>query len=369
MKVFQTLHAYPPYIPFFEKKYEVDSLSYEAHRKLLLEDRFYALHILQPCLENTSEGFYTIWNYEKLQYKWAEEKGWHERDLKKILFAQIEEFKPDVFYTFSSDDFSKELLDEALDDRIIRICWSAAPGRNKEIFKSYKTRLTNLPEDVQPESLAGFRSDLFQPAFDPTMMDYAINEDRPIDLLFYGQYFVTGFDVRNKQLHELLAFKRDNPQLNIQLCLQYKIKEKIYINIPFIRRFFSKIEFPPAIVREQSNPPLYGKELYTALSKSKIVFNAGVDFSKNYKVNMRNFEVLGCGAHMISDQGIYPNGFEMGKHFSTYENMEDCLAKIKALLQNDAKRKAIAKEGHRMVQTQYSKKQQWETFQQIVKSL
>ena len=46
MKVFQTLHAYPPYVSFFEQKNEVDDLSYEAHRKLLIEDRFYALHVL-----------------------------------------------------------------------------------------------------------------------------------------------------------------------------------------------------------------------------------------------------------------------------------------------------------------------------------
>lgn len=369
MRIFQTLHAYPPYIPFFEKKYDVDSLSYEEHRKLLIEDRFYALHILQPCLEMTSEGFYTIWDYARLQHKWAKEKGWNETDLKKILFAQIEEFKPDVFYTFSSDDFSKEMLDKNLDDCIIRVCWAAAPGRNEEAFKNYKTRLTNYPGDIRPESQVGFRNDLFQPAFDPIMANYEANEDRPIDLLFYGQYFATGFDIRNKQLKQLLIFKRENPDLNIQLCLQYKIKEKIYINIPVVRRFFSKIEFPPAIVREQSSPALYGRTLYEALGNSKIVFNAGVDFSKNYKVNMRNFEALGCGAHMISDIGTYPAGFEIGKHFSTYENMEDCLTKIKGLLQNDAQRKAIAKEGHEMVRSKYSKQLQWEAFQKIVESL
>lgn len=369
MKIFQTLHTYPPYVPFFEKQYEVDSLSFEEHRRLLIGDRFTALHILQPCLNMSPNSFYTIWDYAKLQHKWAKEQGWNETNLKKILFAQIEAFKPDVFYTFSSDDFNKEMLDKNLDDRIIRICWSAAPGRNEELFKSYSTRLTNYPGDLLSKEQVGFRNDLFQPAFDPVMADYAVNEDRPIDLFFYGQYFPTGFDVRNKQLDQLLVFKRENPQLNIQLCLQYRIKEKIYINIPFIRRFFSKIEFPPAIVCQESNPPLYGKPLYEALSKSKIVFNAGVDFSGNYKVNMRNFETLGCGAHMISDVGIYPDGFEMGKHFSTYDNMDDCFIKIKRLLQNDEQRKMIAKEGHEMVRNNYSKEKQWQDFQKIVESL
>lgn len=369
MRIFQTLHAYPPYIPFFEKKYKVDDLSYEEHRKLLIEDRFYALHILKPCLDMTSEGFYTIWDYEKLQHKWAREKGWDETNLEKILLAQIEDFNPDVFYTFSSDNFSAEMLDKGLKDSIIRVCWAAAPGRNTEAFKNYSTRLTNYPGDLLSKDKVGFRNDLFQPAHDPVMSKYADNKDRPIDLFFYGQYVPIGFERRNRQLEQLLEFKLNNPQFNIQLCLQYKMKEHIYVNIPFIRRFLRKVEFPPGIVWRNSEAPIYGRSIYEKLGSSKIIFNAGVDFSENYKVNMRNFEALGCGAHMISDVGVYPENFEMNKHFSTYNNMEECFIKIKELLSNDTLRQSVAEEGHQMIKEKYSKEKQWQAFQKIVESL
>ncbi len=85
MKVFQAMHKYIPYIPYFEKKYDVGSMSFEEHRKTLIEDRFYALHFLQPCLEMKGKGFYTMWDYEALQHKWAREKGWQEMDLKQKI--------------------------------------------------------------------------------------------------------------------------------------------------------------------------------------------------------------------------------------------------------------------------------------------
>jgi hypothetical protein len=367
MKVFQALHSYPPYIPHFEKKYQVENLSFEEHRKVLLKDRFYALHILKPCLDLEPNGFYALWDYEKLQLKWAKEKGWNETDLKKILFAQIEDFQPDVFYTTASDDLTSKELDDHLTNSITRVCWSAAPGRSEEAFKAYKTRLTNYPGDVRPLKEAGFRSDLFQPSYDNGMVDYAKNEERPIDLFFYGQYRA-GFDVRNRQIEELLQFKKENPKLNIKFKIQYKEKEHIYINIPYIRRFFRKV-YPPKIVRKYSEAPVFGLDLYEDLSKSKIVFNAGVDFTKNHKVNMRNFEVLGCGAHMISDEGIYPDGFEKHKHFSVYKDMDECIAKIKHLLDNSQERLAIAKSGNEMVKQTYTKEKQWLHFQQIVESL
>ena len=369
MKVFQAMHKYIPYIPYFEKKYDVGSMSFEEHRKTLIEDRFYALHFLQPCLEMKGKGFYTMWDYEALQHKWAREKGWQEMDLKKILFAQIKEFNPDVFYTTSSDDFSLKELDANLKESITRVCWSAAPGRKIEVFKNYKTRLTNFPEDVLPKKKVGFRSDLFQPAHDVQMDKYAEKDDRPIDLFFYGQYVKVGFDRRNQQLERLLQFKVENPQLNIEVRLQYREKKQALVNIPYIRRILRKISFPPAIIRKYSRPPIYGLDLYEALGRSKIVFNAGADFSGKYKVNMRNFEALGCGAHLISDEGVYPEGFEAGKHFSTYKNMEDCIIKVKKLLADDSLRLSIAEEGNEMVKIHYTKEKQWEAFQEILASL
>lgn len=368
MKVFQALHKYEPYIPHFERKYDVTSMSFQEHLQTLIADRFYTLHILKPVLDFSKEAFYTLWDYEALQLKWAEEKGWNETDLKKILFAQIEDFQPDVFYNMSPTFFKKEELEANLDPKLLRICWSASPFYNNEFFKLYKSRLTNLPLDIKPISETGFRSDLFQPAYDPLMDKYAKNTDRPIDLFFYGQYARSVFKRRNKHLDRLLAFKEQS-DLNIELLLQYETEWEPVVNIPYIRRYWQKISHPSPMVRRLAGDPIFGLDIYEKISQSKIVFNAGIDFTKEYKVNMRNFEVLGCGAHMISDVGLYPNGFEMGKHFSTYTDIEDCIKKVERLLKDDDLRLSIAQAGHQMVKQVHTKEKQWEDFQKIVASI
>lgn len=368
MKVFQAIHKYNPYIPHFESRYDVSSMSFDEHLKALINDRFYASHILKPMLDFSKDAFYTIWDYDVLQLKWAKEKGWNETDLKKILYAQIEDFKPDVFYTTASDDYGAKELDTNIDDKIIRICWSAAPGRNEENYKPYHARLTNFPLDIRPYDEVGYRNFLFQPAHDPVMDSFAQNEDRPIDVFFYGQYERLAFKRRNKQLDELLKFK-EKSNLNIEILLQYREEKTPVVKLPYLRWRWKKITHPPLIVRELSDKPTYGLELYKKISQSKIVFNAGVDFSKQFKVNMRNFEVLGCGAHLLSDEGIYPQNFEIGKHFSTYTDMTDFVKKVNTLLKEDERRVEIANSGHQMVKQSFSKEEQWHHFKKIVSEL
>ena len=369
MNVFQVLHKYDAYIPHFEQKYKVDGMSYEQHRKALIKDRFYGLHLLKPILDIEAGSFYTMWNYEKLQLKWAKEKGWAETDLKKILFAQIEELKPDVFYNASPFFFSNDEIKNQIHRSIRKLCWSASPYDRPEIFLSYESRLTNLPLDVKPQSECGYRNDLFNPAYDPFMADFEQNQERPIDLFFYGQYADDAFKKRNESVERLLKFRNDNPQFNIKIRLQYRKETAPVVNIPYIRRYWHKTVYPPKHIRKSRDLPTYGLDLYNDLSRSKIVFNAGVDFTKNHKVNMRNFEVLGCGAHMLTDEGIYPDNFVAGQHFTTYKNIDDCIVKIKELLDNDEHRVAIANQGNEMVRTFHNKQVQWENFQKIVSSL
>lgn len=368
MQVFQTFHKYDAYITHFEKKYAVKNLSFKEHLTTLINDRFYALHILKPCLDQNLDGFFTMWDYDNLQHKWAEEKGWNERNLKKILFAQIEEFNPDVFYNGSPLSFEKEELSANLSSNIKKICWSASPDQNLDKFKLYDTRLTNFPLDIKPEKEVGFRNDYFEPAYDPIMDKYAKNENRPIDLFFYGQFYEEAFKNRNEHLRKLIEFKQ-NSKLNIEIALQYQTRKGPVINIPYVRRYLKKITYPEKAVRQSTISPLYGLDLYSKISKSKIVFNAGVDFSKNYKVNMRNFEVMGCGAHLISDDGIYPDGFKPTENFTAYRNIEDCIEKVIYLIDNSNERVKIAGNGTEMVKTKYSKSIQWENFQKIAESL
>jgi spore maturation protein CgeB len=92
-------------------------------------------------------------------------------------------------------------------------------------------------------------------------------------------------------------------------------------------------------------------------------------FSGKYKVNMRNFESLGCGAHLISDEGIYPEGLIADKDFSIYTSMDDFKMKARYFLDNINESRDIAKRGHKTVTEKFSKDIQWDRFKEIVSDL
>jgi spore maturation protein CgeB len=89
----------------------------------------------------------------------------------------------------------------------------------------------------------------------------------------------------------------------------------------------------------------------------------------DYRVNMRIFEALGCGAHMLSDEGIYPDGLKAGEHFSMYKDVAELEEKILYLLQHEQERKQVANAGSVVLRTNYSKEQQWQQFQQLVEQI
>jgi hypothetical protein len=368
MRVFQAIHKYKPYIPFFEKKYDVANRewTYDSLLELLIRDRFYATHYLLPVMDRSQDGWLTFWDYERLQFLWAAENGLKTTDLKQILLAQLESFKPDVFYNMSPLRFSKEELKE-LKEKYNSVCWYASPETGDTDFSLFHRTLTNWPTFLDIAKKENFTACLFQPSFDPQMEQVAKNEKRPIDLLFYGQYQNAFFDTRNNFLDQLLIESSDW-EIKCHFALQYKEVWKPYVNLPLLNRFHRRV-FPPEHVLRKESPPVYGMSMYEMIGQSKVVFNAAVDFTGQYKVNMRNFEALGCGAMMISDEGIYPEGFRPGTDFLTYKSFDGFKEILFDVLENEEKRRSIAATGHAMIKEQFSKERQWQSFQEIVASI
>ena len=244
-----------PYIPYFEKKYLLSrkDYSFKEHIKLLIEDRFFAVHILKPILEFDCSSFFTIWDYGTLQIKWAKEKGWNETNLKKILFAQIEEFKPDVFYTNNPNVFESSEIRNLGGRDMIKIAWFASPEVNKVDFSIFHSRLTNLPLDIRDKSETGYRTDYFFPSYDPAMESFAKCTERPTDIFFYGQYVNKHFDSRNELVQKLIKLKQQK-NWNIKISLQYHpVYKKLRPNNAITRRlayYLNILEFPPGLIRK-----------------------------------------------------------------------------------------------------------------------
>lgn len=96
-------------------------------------------------------------------------------------------------------------------------------------------------------------------------------------------------------------------------------------------------------------------------SSAKIGFN----YSINNDINMRMFEVLSCGALLITNRVVH-NGFEElfadEENVAVYGDMRDMFDKIDYFLEHDTERNRIARNGHELAVSRYTYKDRLKTM-------
>jgi hypothetical protein len=98
MRLFQNSGLYPSYLVRLNQL-AAEASSFEARRRIFLDDRFGALHFLKPVLDGAPEAFFTNGDDEILQRHWAREQGPPGKTtLEAILLAQIEHHRTEIFY-------------------------------------------------------------------------------------------------------------------------------------------------------------------------------------------------------------------------------------------------------------------------------
>lgn len=368
MKIYQTVHKYPPHIAQFEEKHKdkINELSYRDLGQLLKEDGYLNTYILEPVNKGQNdEVFFTIWNYETLQFKWAKENGLKTRNLEDIKLAQIEELKPDVFYNHSpyyDNDFIQKLKHKK---ELIKVCWDAIITHHPSYHENYDLRFSLFEPYIKLWRQHGYNTFLLPPAF-PTSWENLKQDQKDIDILFYGQYLEYFFSERNKLLKDLVVWSKDQ-KINFKLHLQYS--KKPLLNKTYLSRFSPRLPGAPKMIRDFALPPVYGMDLYQTIARSKIVVNAFTNFNGLFKDNMRNYESIGCGAFLVSEDGIYPNHFIPGEDFYTYRSTSELIEKINNVLSMPDQGLELAMKTKQKLKLYYSKEVQWDTFLHALSSL
>lgn len=373
MRVFQTIHKYNPHIPWFEAKHGIHDESGHSFRdlqRLIIEDGYASAYILQPALEgNQEEVFFTLWNYERLQQLWAKEHGLKTDSLQVIKRAQLEEYKPDIFYDFSAmldKDFVKQY---PLPSSVQKVAWYGIIEKQPELLTDYDKRVTlHRPylAQWQQHQLPAFE---LQPAFDDRWKKYD-QAEKPIDILFYGQFLNRILGYRNEFVTSLLKYAQEEKDLTIRIHLQLqsprKVRKKIFgIGIPKLHE-----KFPSDFVTQHALPPIYGEQLYQTIGQSKFVINGYGNHNVHFKSNMRLYEALGCGSLLISERGKYPEGFVEDVHYIPYDihRARKTINALKGIVSQYDSLYAQHHQAIEAVQQRYSKQHQWERFKQEVSS-
>jgi glycosyltransferase involved in cell wall biosynthesis len=208
------------------------------------------------------------------------------------------------------------------------------------------------------------RAEYLSPGHDPEMDQYAQRVDREVDVVFVGGY--SRHHRRRAEVLELVAQKLAGLRVVYHLD---RSKMTLLAETPLGLLLGLSRHRRPRAVAAVSSKPVFGRDLYEALSGAKIVINGAVDMAGADRGNMRCFEALGCGALMVSDRGAYPEGMVEGETMLGYDSGEEAASVIAKALADPERLKSIAARGAALVRDRYSKQQQWMQFCSIVERL
>jgi hypothetical protein len=360
MQLFQNSGLYPSYRPRMDAIARV-ATTFEARRRAFLDDRSGACHFLKPVLDDEPTAFFTNADDVPLQKMWAAQNGLPAAaPLETILLAQIEQHRTEVFYNMDPVHYQSDFIRRLPGCVRKSIAWRAAPSPRMD-FSAYSAIVCNFPAILSGYRRMGWRAEYFSPAHDPVMDEFASNEERPIDVLFVGGY--SRHHRRRAQVLEAVARLGDRYTVCLHLDqsrLNRLAESPIGLLLPLRRHK------RPVTIRALAKGPIFGLDLYRAISQAKIVLNAAVDMAGDERGNMRCFEVLGCRAAMVSDAGRYPPEMDSDHTMIKYADPHNVAATIEECLRDGAQRRAIADRGFEVMRTRYSKQRQWTEFCALV---
>lgn len=252
---------------------------------------------------------------------------------REILLRQIEDFAPDVLFVFS----------HAVDARLL----TEARSRVKRLVGQWGCAL----EAGEPYGLY----DLIITCAKPLVAEFA-------KMGIPAVHLPHAFDVR--VLHQLRD-EADLPRAGVAFV--GKLERPHRRRFEFLQRLSELANFEcygpildPTLPKDSPlhrcyRGPAVGLDLYRVYRRSKIVWHLHEDVGGRYVGAKRLFEASGMGAMLLTDVCLdLHEYFEPGKEVVTFEDVDDCAAKIRYYLEHDEERAAIAEQGRSRTLAQHS---------------
>ena len=359
MRIFQNFNIYPAYLDHInEVTRDIDN--YTALYDFILGHHAGG-HILQPVLDRSEQAHLAFFRDQRSQRLWAREKGMPATSgLEDIALAQIEEHRTEVFYNLNSTGVSEEFSRRIPSCVRLKMAWHASPIIGN-FTKTHDLVVSNFPRLNREYERLGCRTEYFFPSHDP-LADELVHDERPRQT---GVLFIGGYTRHHRRRAELL---RRVAERHDELHLRLHLDKSRYTGLAetplgwigplrAVRR--------PKPVRRVARGPIFGRDMLRATADARIVINMAGEIAKEERGNKRCFEALSCGALLLSDTGVYPEGFEDSNTMVTYDSVEDAIDKALYYLEHEDRRAAIAGAGRALIRTRYSKAVQLRLFQDI----
>jgi len=388
MRLLRISTWYPLYLrQFYDRQPGLTLEPYAEQHARLMADCFGLADFWARALraEVGYEAEEIIANVESMQKAWANEQGqsYTEEDwLFEITTAQIKAFKPDVLFvndyiTFTAS-YLRELKSECPSIRLV-LGWCGGPYPDLSVFREYDVVLSCIPELVCGFREAGLRSHHLNHAFAPHILENLDMSAPPnVDFAFIGSITKqTSFHEQREQLLLQLVQKTDlqfwsainQPSFRrrsgamvrraafdtVDLAQRVGVPGALLKGTPLVQKVARWPTRPPVpgsihkqIVR-RARPPIFGVEMYQQLRQSKISLNTHIDISPVSASNQRLFEATGVGATcLLTDwKANLKDLFEPDVEVTSYKSAEECVEKVRYLLDHEDERRKIAAAGQR----------------------
>lgn len=323
---------------------------------------------------NSVDAELFIINNEFAQKMWAKEHGFKYNESNwqlDILTEQIRMANPEIVF---ANDYVY------LDNIKIRHIRRQVPGIRKvfgwdglglwdeERFSECDELITCGQHIVDYYQSKGKRTHLFQFGFEKTLLEKIDVETKKYDISFTGSLTLRKWG-HHKRLKLLGAVAKKYP---VNYWLSSFDTNKVYMLKNLLKRFlsgeFSDIE---DILRLwfKNRGVVYGLEMYQVLAHSRLTLNSHIDTSLNISGNIRLWEATGVGTCLVTDwKENLDQLFIADEEIIVYRTPEECLDKIKYLLQNPKIMEAIARAGQKRTLNNYSYEKRMADFLPILLS-
>ena len=381
MKLLKITTLYHSYLKdFYGKRPGLAEKSYLEQKAALDYDSFgwadYWSHALVPLGYDATE--LTI-NAELLQRAWAREnlssKNAAKIGLDEIALEQAKKFRPDIlWFDDTNEALLKRIKSEVPSIRLV-LGWTGSAIPKTNAWHQMDLILSCAQESVDCLRGKGFRAEQLHHGFDPRIISRLKNNPKQIDISFIGQVVrARNFHfVREAILEKLcteMNIKIFSPSADLTFIDDFKailgkglysfmqslmslgMPQEILGNIPVIGRAAYWTESPMLPVNRSLKPfisqPVFGLEMFQVIHDSKLTLNIHADSSPRYASNMRLFETTGVGTCMVTDwKENLSELFELDKEVVAYKTIDECVEKVRWLLEHPEEREGIARAGQR----------------------
>ncbi|HAC62858.1 MAG TPA: hypothetical protein DCF68_04810 [Cyanothece sp. UBA12306] len=322
----------------------------DAYINQLNSQGFKAHQVLPDCLP--------------LQYKWAEEnrvwvpptwlsKGkfkWYWRRLlktdpetwarEKIITEQIKQLQPKLVWVFSGVPVSKKTLDiwRSYTEKIL--LWWACPLAPGFPYGKFDLILSGIPDIAKYFRVRGFNAAHMPHAFDERILEKVPTSAEKIPkLAFVGS-------LSEAHLERILLL--DALSRNVEIDFYGTGVHLLSEDSPLRQRYYH---------------PVWGEELYSIYGSYLLVIHKNIGVAGRSFSAKRLFEATGMGACVITEStDDHRELFKPDEEIVTYSSLEECIEKIKYLLDHPQKAIEIGKKAQHRTLTEH-------TYHQRVKEL